>query len=118
MVEEHSDLTTQENFTLEKEWHLKKSSKMNLPREAWKEDSLDPGPKELSPGSDTQAAPSGMTEEPVLSQVTYASSYNPSYYTRDGDFQLWQSHQVIHSNSVQKLTDINLDSATLDSPSG
>ena len=34
LVEYHSDLAKQENFTLEKEWYLKKSSSMNLPREA------------------------------------------------------------------------------------
>ena len=34
MVEEHSELATQENFTLSKEWHLNESSSMPLPREA------------------------------------------------------------------------------------
>ena len=46
---------------------------MPLPSEAWKEDFLDPGPQDLPPGSDPQASPSGMTEEPVPMQETEAS---------------------------------------------
>ena len=37
LVEDHSELTTQENSTLAKYWHLNESSSMILPREAWKE---------------------------------------------------------------------------------
>ena len=42
---------------------------MNLPRDTWKEDSLEPGPQDLHPGSDLQAAPRGMTEEPVPEKI-------------------------------------------------
>ena len=34
LVEEHSELSTQENFTLAKEWHLNKYSRITLTREA------------------------------------------------------------------------------------
>ena len=61
MVEDHSELDTQEYFTLEKEWHINESSIIPLPREAWKEDFLEPGPQDLPPGSYPQAAPSGIT---------------------------------------------------------
>ena len=35
LVEEQSEIATQEKNTLEKEWHINKSSSTNLPMEAW-----------------------------------------------------------------------------------
>ena len=43
---------------------------MNLPRDSWQEDYLDPGLQDPPPGSDSQAAPISMTEEPSLKQGT------------------------------------------------
>ena len=40
LVEEHSELATQKNFTLAKEWHMNKYSSMPLPREVCQEDLL------------------------------------------------------------------------------
>ena len=62
LIEEHSELATQEKFTLEIEWHLNESSRITLPRKSWKEESPEPGPQDLPPGSDPQVAPSGMAE--------------------------------------------------------
>ena len=45
---------------------------MLLPREACQEDSLEPGPQDLPPGSDNQAVPSFMTEEPAPMRGTEA----------------------------------------------
>ena len=39
-------------------------------------------------------------------------------YNGEATFQLGKSYQVIHYNSVQNPNEVNLDSATLDSPSG
>ena len=60
LVEYHSDLTTQKNFTLSKKCHINESSIMTLPRDAWQEDSQEPIPQDLPPGSDPQAAPIGI----------------------------------------------------------
>ena len=51
-------------------------------------------------------------------QGTYPLSYTPTPYTVEKALQLGQIHQAIHSNSVLKTTNINLDTASLDSPSG
>ena len=61
LVDEHSELTTQENFIFAKERHPKKISIMPLYREAWKEDSQYPDPQDLLPGSNVQAAHIRMT---------------------------------------------------------
>ena len=65
LVEEHPEFATQENFTLEKEWHLKKYSSIPLPRDACKEIPLETGPQDLPPGYDTQAEPISITKEPT-----------------------------------------------------
>ena len=39
------------------------------------------------PGSDTQAVPSGMTEDPVTTRVTEASPYTPRPSTVEGTLQ-------------------------------
>ena len=65
LVEEQSELNTQGKFTLAKDWNHKKSSRNILPREAWQEDSPEPGPQDLPPGSDPQATPIGITEDCV-----------------------------------------------------
>ena len=80
---------------------------MPLPREDWQEESLEPGSQYLPPGSDPQAAPRVMAEEPVSAQGIGAIS----------DTQI-PSTRKVHSNSVQNPTEINLDAATLASSSG
>ena len=57
---------------------------MTLPRDAWQEDSQEPIPQDLTPGSDTQAAPISMTENPMSSQGTEAISDTPTPYTGEG----------------------------------
>ena len=57
---------------------------MPLPRDSFQEDSLDPGPQDMSPGSDTQAAPIGMIEEPESDQETETSSDTQIPYTVEG----------------------------------
>ena len=60
LVEEHSDLSTQEKSTLSKEWNINEYSSIPLPREEFKEDSLELGTQELPPGYDPQVTPSIM----------------------------------------------------------
>ena len=59
-----------------------------------------------------------MTEDPALAQGTEAKSDNSIPSNGYVSFQLGKIHQVRHSNSVQKPTEINQDAATLASPSG
>ena len=59
-----------------------------------------------------------MPEEPGSDQGIEARSDTPSPSTGEGAHHLGRSHQVNHSNSAQNPTDLNLDTATLDSPSG
>ena len=47
---------------------------MPLPREAWQEKSLEPGPQDLPPESDTQVANTAMTKDPVSAQIIETSS--------------------------------------------
>ena len=91
---------------------------MTLPREAWQEDSLEPGSQYLHPGSDPQTVTVSITENPASVQVIEYISDTPSPSTGEGAHHLGQSHQVIHSNSVWNPTGINLYAATIDSPSG
>ena len=113
LVKDHSDITTQENFTLEKEWHINKSSNMLLPREACQEDSMEPGPQDLPLGSYPQAKPSGMTEEPTSTWGTEASTNTTIPYTGEGELEVGNRNQVSHSNIAQNPTNINLDAANL-----
>ena len=64
---------------------------MPLPREALKEDLLEPGTQDLPPGSDTQASHGGMTEEPASTWVTEAISDTPRPFTGKRALQLGQS---------------------------
>ena len=59
-----------------------------------------------------------MKAEHESTRVTEARSDTPSLYNGEGDLQLGQIHQVIHSNSLQNPTDINPDAEMLASPSG
>ena len=72
----------------------------------------------MPPGSDNQAAPIGMIEQPDSVQVTYAMSDNKRPSTGEGALQQGKSHQVIHSNSVKNPTEINLYTETLAPTSG
>ena len=74
LTEDHSELATQEIFTLAKEWILNKYSKMTQPRDYYQEDPLEPGPQDLPPGYDPQALPRGTTEKPTSTWVTEARS--------------------------------------------
>ena len=91
---------------------------MPLPREAWKVDSLESGPQDLPIGYDPQATPVRMTDKPVSAQGIEAISDNTLPYTGEGDHHIGRSHQVSHSNSAKNPTEVNLDVATLVSPSG
>ena len=70
MVEEHSELSTQENFTLEKYWHLNESCSMPLPKEAWQEDPIEADPQDPAARPSPQATPRCIREDPDQEQVT------------------------------------------------
>ena len=89
---------------------------MPLPREARQEDSLEPGPQDPTPGSDTQVAPSGMTGEPDPAQGIEAISGTPITSNVEGYHHLGKIYQVIHYNSDQNTIEVNLDAETLASP--
>ena len=72
----------------------------------------------LNPGSDTQAASSGITEEPPSVQVIEDSSDTPSPSTEDGDYHIGRSQKLSQPNSVKNPSDGNLYAETMDSPSG
>ena len=78
---------------------------------------MDPYPQYLPPGSDAQAAPIGMIEEPASTRGTYDRSDNPGSSNLEGDIQLGKSNHVNQSNSTQNPTEINLDASALSSPS-
>ena len=59
-----------------------------------------------------------MTEEPESSQGTHYRPETPIPYNVEGTLQIGKSHHVIHFNSVQDPTEVNIDSETLYSPSG
>ena len=90
---------------------------MPLPREAWQEDSLEPGTQDLPSGSDPQVSHSSMKEDTASAQVIEAISDTPSPSAVDVAHRLGWSHQVRHSNSAQNPTGVNLDASTLASPS-
>ena len=58
-----------------------------------------------------------MTEEPASLQGSSAISETPSPFYGEGTLQLGHSQQVIHFKSAQSPTEVNLDAATMDSPS-
>ena len=60
----HSELTSKENFTPAKKWHLNESSSMQITREAWQEDPQETCYQYLPAGTNNKAAPNIMTEEP------------------------------------------------------
>ena len=91
---------------------------MPLPAEYWQEDYLEPGPQDLPPGSDTQAAPSGITEDPTSVQGIEARSDNPSQSNGEGSQHLGHINQASHSKSVESPTEVNLDAEKLALPSG
>ena len=84
---------------------------MTLPKEECQYNSHNPIPKDLPPGFDIQAAPSGITEKPASLQVTEARSDNPRPYNREGTLKIGNSHQVGQSNSVKDPTEVNLDAS-------
>ena len=96
----------QEIFTLKKECHLNKSSSIPLPSEAWQEESMEPGPKDMPPGSNPQFVPISMIEEPESEQVIEDRSDTPNPSTGEGAHHLGWSHQVSHSNNAQNPNEI------------
>ena len=97
---------------------MNKYSSMPIPKEAWQEDYIEPGPQGMPPGSTPQAATSGITEDPAPVQVIEAISETPSPSTGEGSHHLGWIHQVIQYNSVKNPTEVNLDAEMLASPSG
>ena len=91
---------------------------MPLPREAWQEELLELGPQDLPPGSDPQVSPIGMTEDTTTMQDIEVIPDTPIPSTVEGAYHLGRIHQVSHSNSAQNPTEVDLDAATLASPSG
>ena len=83
-----------------------------------KEDPLESGPQGLPPGYDPQVAPIRMTEEPASAQGIEDSSDTPRPSNGERYHYLGQSREVSQPNSKKNPTDVNLDSATLASPSG
>ena len=59
-----------------------------------------------------------MTEEPKSVQGIESSLGTKSPSTGEGEHHLGWIYQVSHSNSLKNPTDINLDTAILDSTSG
>ena len=90
---------------------------MTLPSKLLKQDPQEPGSQDPPPGTDTQTIPRGMTEYPESPQVTEGGlkSLRPSI--EEGTHNTEHINQVIHINSVQDLTEVNLDAETLDSKS-
>ena len=72
----------------------------------------------MPPGSDPQDAPSGITEENFSMKGIEDISYTPRLSTGEGEHNLGWSQYMNHSNNVKNTTDINIDAATMDSPSG
>ena len=73
---------------------------MPLPSEVCQEYSLEPSIQDMPPGSDTQAASSGITEEPEPVQVIEAISDTPIPTTVEVSHHIGNIHQVIYSNSL------------------
>ena len=59
-----------------------------------------------------------MTKYPDPPQGIEASSDTPSPSTGEGACHLEQIHHVIHPDSLQNPTEVNMDTATMASPSG
>ena len=76
---------------------------MNLPREARKEASQEPGLQDLPPRSNPYYAPISTTEYPVSLQVIDSISETLRPYNVEGTLELNQSNQVSHSNIVKPL---------------
>ena len=68
---------------------------MNLHREACKEEPHEKGYQDIPPGTNTQAAPIRMTEEPALLHRKEAISETPSLSTGEGTLQTGQSKKAI-----------------------
>ena len=90
---------------------------MPLPRKASEQD-----PQELSYQDpplrpNPQAVPRGMTEYPVSPQVTEGDLKSPRPSIGEGTHHIGHINQVIHINSVQDITKVNLDAETLASKS-
>ena len=72
MVEESSELTTQEKFTPQKIVASKQIIMHSQPRYYWQEDSKDPGNQKLPLGSNEYHSPSSMIEDHVSYQENEA----------------------------------------------
>ena len=90
---------------------------MPLSRKSLEQDPQERGSQDPPTGPDTQAVPRGMTEYPVSPQVTEGDLKSPRPSIGEGTHNTEHINQVIHINSVQDLTEVNLDAETLDSKS-
>ena len=72
----------------------------------------------MPPGSYPQVTPIGITEEPAQIQVIDVRLDTPRPSTGEGAQHLGNMHQVVHCNSAQNPTKVNLDESTLSSTSG
>ena len=91
---------------------------MTLTKKAWQEHPLGANPQDLAAGSSLQAKSRGTNEEPGSLQVTEAIPDTISHFKKEGTHQGGKSHQVSHHNGEKTLTEVNLDVAMLNSPSG
>ena len=82
---------------------------MPPPREAWQEESKEPGTQYMSTDYNTNAAHSGMTEDPVPLYGIEAISETPIPSTGGRTLQIVHGHQVIHFNILKILTEFNLN---------
>ena len=89
---------------------------MPPPRETCKDDPQEPCYQYLPPGSNPKAAFIGTKEYPSPYQGTYASLENPRTSTGEGNLKTGKINQLIHFNSVQNPSDMNLDIDALYSP--
>ena len=67
----------------------------------------------MTPGYDSQVAPTAIIEELTPSQVIETISDTPIPSTQEGAHHLGRIHQVSHYNRTQNPTEVNLDAATL-----
>ena len=90
---------------------------MTLPIKALEQDPQERGSQDPPTGPDTQAVQIGMTEYPESPQVTEDGLKSPRPSIEEGTHHKGHTNQVICINSVQDLTEVNLDAETLDSRS-
>ena len=76
------------------------------------QDPQERGSQDPPTGPDTQAVKIGMTEYPESPQVTEDGLKSPRPSIGEGTHNTGHINQVIHINSVQDITKVNLDAET------